>query len=196
MHSCPCGGGNLLWYSSKTPKLAASIPPDFPNLETLRLYTQPVTSQGDASFMAPPLVSNGGPNPVALTSFAKRHFVWGNPDGVLCYFASYIFPGLAIRELICRAVMLDQCAIHTPCQLTISEIIMYCCNKSSSYEKEAHVKLMVDDEYLVAICKAVSDTGEVDTHVRHKITHRMKKGRPETSSSESSKRSGAGLAAS
>ncbi|KAF8223227.1 PIN domain-like protein [Tricholoma matsutake] len=117
------------------PKLANLIPNTFPDLQILRLYTHPKTLQHQAAFVMPPLVSNGGIDTVALSHFAKRTFVWGqDPGSVLQHFASFVFSGIAVQELIRHA--------------------------SSAYQREARVKLHFEREYLASICWAASDMGD------------------------------------
>jgi hypothetical protein len=144
------------------PKLANSIPADFPDLKVLKLYMHPIMSQGCASFVLPLLASDQGPDVVALSCFAKHNFIWGlDPGQVLCYFSTYVFPGIAVRELIRHAVLLDQNAVHHPITPSlISAAILYRCNQSSAYQNEARIHLLFEEEYLADVCRAVSDTGD------------------------------------
>jgi hypothetical protein len=150
------------FLKQRQPKLANLIPDTFPDLRILRLYTHPKTLQHQAAFVMPPFVLNGGIDTVALSRFAKRTFVWGrDPGGVLRHFASFVFSGIAVQELIRHAVLLDQGALRRPVTLPlIGGVLLYRSNKSSAYQREARVKLHFEREYLASVCRAASDTGD------------------------------------
>jgi hypothetical protein len=150
------------FLQQQQPKLANSIPADFSDLKVLKLYTHPITSQGCTGFVVPLLASDRGPDPVALSCFAKCNFIWRlDPGQVLCYFSTYISPGIAVWELIRHAVLLDQNAVHHPITPSlIGAEILYRCNQSSAYQNEARVHLLFEEEYLADICRAASDTGD------------------------------------
>jgi hypothetical protein len=153
----------------RQPKLTTLIPNDFPDLHILKLYTHLNTLQGQAGFVMSLLASNRAFDMVAIAHFAKRNFVWAkDADSALHHFDPLVFSGIAVRELVRHAVLLDQGALHHPVTLPlIGDVLLYRFNKSSSYQKVACVKLHFGHEYITSICQAVSDTR--DAHSANEI---------------------------
>jgi hypothetical protein len=89
------------------PRLAQSMPPDFPDLGLINCYLAPVTSQYHQSKENTILVSQSAPDVVRLARFAEDNFLWGDTIGILKNFSSSIFPGLALYELIQAARAID-----------------------------------------------------------------------------------------
>lgn len=79
------------------PKLASSMPPDFPDIDVARLYVRPLTSADSGGL---PSLNWMLPDLAALARFAEESFVWGHRPGILNHFSATIFPGFALRELI------------------------------------------------------------------------------------------------
>jgi hypothetical protein len=82
------------------PVLAKSIPPDFPDIEFIQLYLNPITSEFQQFQMRPVVIPKKGPDVVRLARFAEDNFMWGNLLGILKHFSTSVFPGLALYELI------------------------------------------------------------------------------------------------
>ena len=92
----------------RLPVLAASVPPDFPDLEIINLYLNPVTSEHERHKGAVAIIAEQGPDLVRLAQFVEEHFVWGDFDGILKRFSSCVFPGLALRELLSAVRDMDR----------------------------------------------------------------------------------------
>jgi len=82
------------------PLLAQSIPSDFPDIELIQLYLNPITSEFRQSKEPLVVISKNGPDVVRLARFAEDNFMWGNLRGILNHFSTSVFPGLALYELI------------------------------------------------------------------------------------------------
>ena len=78
------------------PVLAASVPLDFPDLISINLYLNPVTSEHKQYKGAVAIFTEQGPDLVRLAQFAEEHFVWGDLAGILKRFSTCVFPGLAL----------------------------------------------------------------------------------------------------
>ena len=78
------------------PVLAASVPPNFPDLESINLYLNPVTSEHEQHKGANVIIAEQGPDLVYLAWFIEEHFVWGDLAGILKRFSTCVFPGLAL----------------------------------------------------------------------------------------------------
>jgi Holliday junction resolvase YEN1 len=87
------------------PKLANSVPVDFPDLAIVQLYLAPRTTV----YVIPPavFVPAHGVDFASLAQFCERNFVWANAGGILRWFASYVFPGHAVRQLVKAAAGMD-----------------------------------------------------------------------------------------
>jgi hypothetical protein len=97
------------------PALAENIPSDFPDMEIVSLYVDPITSEGSQA--APTEIVRKQPQLAALATFAQRNFVWGTADGILKRFATSIFPGLALRQLLDAATSADLGHPTRPCSM-------------------------------------------------------------------------------
>jgi hypothetical protein len=95
----------------RLPVLAASVPLDFPDLNLVNLYLNPVTSEHEQHKGAVAIIAEQGPDLVCLAQFVEEHFVWGDFAGILKRFSSCVFPGLALRELLSAARDID-CGIR------------------------------------------------------------------------------------
>ena len=83
------------------------MPLDFPDIELINLYLNPVTSRHERCNDTVTIIAGQGPDLVRLARFAEEHFVWGDLAGILKRFSTCVFPGLALRELLDAAHDLD-----------------------------------------------------------------------------------------
>ena len=97
----------LLSLHKCLPVLAASVPLDFPDLISINLYLNQVTSEHKQYKGAVAIFTERGPDLVHLAQFAEEHFVWGDLAGILKRFSTCVFPGLALRELLGAAHDID-----------------------------------------------------------------------------------------
>ncbi|KAJ7831146.1 PIN domain-like protein, partial [Mycena olivaceomarginata] len=84
-------------------RLAASIPADFPDLEVINLYLHPIVVEHTSTrplILRPPRLD-------VLARFAEDHFGWGDSVGILAHFADHLFAGLVVRDLVQRALAMD-----------------------------------------------------------------------------------------
>jgi hypothetical protein len=86
----------------RCPRLAQSVPSEFPDVDLVKLYLNPLTSHNIAN-----TAINATPerraDVVHLAKFAEDNFVWGDFAGILKQFSMTVFPGLALRELVYAA---------------------------------------------------------------------------------------------
>jgi len=123
-------------------KLALTIMPDFPDPRIINLYIQPRTSEGNGSPSRPQPTVAKGLDVAALAMFASRHFNWVVGAKLVKRFASTIFPGLAMHELVHIACLLDQQALHHPVvRPLIGNVIAYWSHPSAGGIKEACIDL-------------------------------------------------------
>jgi Holliday junction resolvase YEN1 len=136
------------------PALAENIPSDFPDINVLSLYMDPVTSEG--THTAPTDISFKQPQLAALATFAERNFVWGTTLGVLTHFAASVFPGLALRELLDAASAADggQTVNSASCPL-LGHIVGVRENQATCYLPEVRVVLTPDQSLSTQICSGI-----------------------------------------
>jgi hypothetical protein len=92
----------------RLPVLAASVPLNFPDINFINLYLNPVTSEHEQHKGAVAIIAEQGPDLVRLAQFVEEHFVWGDLAGILKRFSSCVFPGLALRELLSAVRDIDR----------------------------------------------------------------------------------------
>jgi hypothetical protein len=87
------------------PKLASLVPMDFPDMAVLQLYLAPCMTD----YMTHPavFVPVCRVDFVLLMLFCEWNFQWADAGAILRYFASYVFPGHAVRQLIKAAMAMD-----------------------------------------------------------------------------------------
>ena len=90
------------------PVLATLVPLDFPDLISINLYLNPVTSEHKRYKGAVAIFTERGPDLVRLAQFSEEHFVWGDLAGILKRFSTCVFPGLALQELLGAARDIDR----------------------------------------------------------------------------------------
>jgi hypothetical protein len=84
------------------------MPLDFPDLNLINLYLNPVTSRHERCKENVTIIAEQSPDMVRLAQFVEEHFVWGDLAGILKRFSTCVFPGLALRELLNAAHDLDR----------------------------------------------------------------------------------------
>ncbi|KAF8239773.1 hypothetical protein L208DRAFT_1020706, partial [Tricholoma matsutake] len=95
----------LRQLSKSLPTLTSSVPADFPDMTVLQLYLAPCTTD----YVTHPavFVPMHGVDFVLLVLFCEQNFVWADARGILRFFASYVFPGHAVHQLIKSAMVMD-----------------------------------------------------------------------------------------
>jgi holliday junction resolvase YEN1 len=86
------------------PHMAQAIPSDFPDIDIIRLYVDPLSSLHSGVNVAVPACA---PDVVHLARFVEDNFVWGNLLRILKSFSTSVFPGLALCELVDAAKEMD-----------------------------------------------------------------------------------------
>ncbi|KAF8211844.1 PIN domain-like protein [Mycena galopus ATCC 62051] len=133
------------------PQLAADIPPDFPDLDIIKLYFHPIVSGPSAM---QPLVFQP-PRLDILARFAEDYFAWGDTIGILEHFASQLFAGFVIRELVHRASAVEDPAIQHP-PLIIRRIVGERRHKSTGYLAELRLVLNLDPNIVTTVLQAIA----------------------------------------
>lgn len=142
------------FLARKQPHVASRIPADFPDLKILHLYLHPLTSEFGGGPLIP-LVSHGGPDPLALAKYSQKQFAWNS--GILRYLASWVFPGMAVRELVAQATRLDHAQAQHPIRsLFFGPVLWYRERPVTSGLPELRVHLTVDEALLASIVDAVA----------------------------------------
>ena len=72
------------------PVLAASMPLDFPDLNLINLYLNPVTSRLERCKETVATIAEQSPDLVRLAQFVEEHFVWGDLAGILKRFSTCV----------------------------------------------------------------------------------------------------------
>jgi len=101
------------YLKCKRPKLASRFPDTFPNLDALRAYAQPVTSESEAlldgiSLPVPQIQWTREHSLGALAKFCEERFEWGTTQMIPKRFRSLLWHGSTIRVLRRAALDLDQ----------------------------------------------------------------------------------------
>ncbi|KAH7908326.1 hypothetical protein BJ138DRAFT_1128532 [Hygrophoropsis aurantiaca] len=103
---------------SKNPSLASKIPDDFPDINLLRLYTHPVTSETDRK--AGPVSNNitwdHKLDLGKLAGLCELYFEWGVKDRIVQRFRSVLWPSAIVRTLQQATLDIDKedsCASST-----------------------------------------------------------------------------------
>ncbi|KAG5650957.1 hypothetical protein H0H81_010414 [Sphagnurus paluster] len=137
------------FLSQKQPTVAASVPANFPDINIIHLYTHPLTSEDAGPSHHPSLVTTQSLDLPCLVKFAEDHFTCTDHEGIYRIFASFIFPGLAVRQLMSIALSTD---LGLPQQsfTMLNEVIAIRCESESSgaFVPEARVRLLIDDQIL------------------------------------------------
>ncbi|KAJ6600862.1 hypothetical protein B0H10DRAFT_1958552 [Mycena sp. CBHHK59/15] len=93
----------------RQPKLANNIPPDFPDLDVVELYTDPLTSWSSRFAGTPPDTSCWTPcEPIVnqISDFCVARFGW--QEVILDRFKSNLWPGVALRMIFSRYLIYDK----------------------------------------------------------------------------------------
>jgi len=92
----------------KSPSLAKKVPDDFPDLNVLDSYLDPVTSRSKgrklAEYYNPDKMWEKEPNLELIASFCEISFEWGFLDIIIKRFRTLLWPGIVVR-ILRRAVL-------------------------------------------------------------------------------------------
>ncbi|KAJ7796804.1 PIN domain-like protein [Mycena olivaceomarginata] len=136
----------------RCPQLADTIPADFPDPTIINLYLHPIVSEpavgSDLVFRFPRLD--------VLARFAEENFQWGDSVGILDHFADHLFAGFVIRELACRASVVDGTVVAlSPSPSVIKRIVGERCHKSTGYLVELRLTLSLDPAILTMALQSI-----------------------------------------
>ncbi|GLB44091.1 putative 5'-3' exodeoxyribonuclease activity [Lyophyllum shimeji] len=136
----------------RLPHVAEAVPLDFPNIAIINLYLHPRTSEHADLTELPSLVREQGPDLVRLTRFAETHFLWGDPEGIYRAFATKIFPGLAMRQLISAALCADLGLAPRACPMIGTMVSLRRESQSSEpHVPEVRVNLSISNQIINTI---------------------------------------------
>jgi holliday junction resolvase YEN1 len=95
----------------KCPKLAEDVPADFPNVDLVMAYVEPLTSWSrggrDMSFLQPK-----EPRLDLLTPFCHQNFSWGSLNDVQLKLSKTLWDGICLKMLCMVCVHLFLCRQH------------------------------------------------------------------------------------
>lgn len=86
--------------SRKHPKIAQLLPLDFPNINVLRLYSHPITSENFTLSTVLGFSQDAEPDLGKLANFCERFFGWGPETDILKSFRNIIWPGVVCRRFL------------------------------------------------------------------------------------------------
>ena len=106
----------------KSPALAKRITDSFPNLDVLRCYTHPITSESDTtrgvkgSKSGLETLWQKTPDISKIAHVCELFFEWGVEETVVKRFRSFLWPGAVLRQLLQAALERDarRASKHTP----------------------------------------------------------------------------------
>lgn len=140
--------------------LANNIPSDFPDMDIVSLYVDPVTSEGSPT--APTEIVHKQPQLAALATFAQRNFVWGTTNRILERFSTSIFPGLALRQVLDAATSADLGHPIRSCSM-LGTVVGERENLSTCFLPEVRVLILVSDDLLQQILSGTGTNWSVGT---------------------------------
>jgi hypothetical protein len=82
------------------PQIANAIPPNFPELEYINMYLNPLTLAHKQQEEAVAAIAVQDPSLALLARFVEDHFLHRDLVGILTRFSTGVFPGLALQELL------------------------------------------------------------------------------------------------
>ncbi|KAF8173372.1 hypothetical protein K438DRAFT_1980920 [Mycena galopus ATCC 62051] len=131
--------------------LAASIPANFPDLEVINLYLHPVVVEHTSTrplILRPPRLD-------VLARFAEDHFGWGDSVGILAHFADHLFAGLVVRDLVQRALAMDDLLSPLAVPSIINSIVRERHHKSTGFLAELRLMLDLDPTILISALQSI-----------------------------------------
>ncbi|KAJ7799690.1 PIN domain-like protein [Mycena olivaceomarginata] len=132
-------------------RLAASIPADFPDLEVINLYLHPIVVEHTSTrplILRPPRLD-------VLARFAEDHFGWGDSVGILAHFADHLFAGLVVRDLVQRALAMDDLLPPLAVPSIIDSIVRERHHKSTGFLAELRLMLDLDPTILISALQSI-----------------------------------------
>ncbi|KAG5634035.1 hypothetical protein H0H81_003693, partial [Sphagnurus paluster] len=140
------------FLSQKQPNIAASVPANFPDINTICLYTHLLTSEDAGPSQHPSLLATRSLDLPHLIKFAEDHFLCADHGGIHRFFALFIFPGLAVRQLMSVALSIDLGLSRQPVTILNKVIALRSESESSgAFVPEARVSLLIDDQNFCTI---------------------------------------------
>jgi hypothetical protein len=134
--------------------LADNIPSDFPDMDIVSLYADPITSEGSPT--APTEIVRKQPQLAALAAFAQRNFIWGaTTDGILTHFSTSVFPGLVLRQLLDAASSADFGHPVPPCPM-LGTVVSERENLSTCFLPEVRALIIASNDLLHQISSGTS----------------------------------------
>ncbi|KAF5365299.1 hypothetical protein D9758_005473 [Tetrapyrgos nigripes] len=106
----------------KNKKLAAAVPHDFPSMDTVRLYTNPLVSDWSHSNAAP-VYNFCLPDLSQLSDLSAQFFLWASPGLLNQKFESKVFGGFGISYLIACSMQPDLIVEHEHNTFHIDDVI-------------------------------------------------------------------------
>jgi hypothetical protein len=97
------------YLGRKCVALAKSVPDDFPDLQVLRSYTNPITTESEAKRKGtrPKIIGWGlEPNIGKIAGICELYFEWGVKEIIIKRFRTVLWPSVVLRIL--RKIVLDQ----------------------------------------------------------------------------------------
>ncbi|KZP20481.1 PIN domain-like protein [Athelia psychrophila] len=141
--------------TSRHPTIAAGIPPDFPDLNVVRLYLEPA-----AHSSRPPPFSQAphSIDAVAIAALASTSFQWGKRAiDTLERFAKSVFPALALRELIRDTNIADAGSRQNGRHHMITAIVRERKASETCFLAEARATLTIQPGLIKSICEHLPD---------------------------------------
>jgi holliday junction resolvase YEN1 len=83
----------------RNPKLAASVPDNFPDPQVLLAYVKPVTSASDDSFQIPSSFGQQRPDVGKMAVLCHRWFSWGDAEGIVTKLSKILWPGICFQSV-------------------------------------------------------------------------------------------------
>jgi hypothetical protein len=96
-----------------------------------------------------------------LARFAEDHFGWGDSVGILAHFADQLFAGLVVRDLVQRALAMDDLLPPLAVPSIINSIVRERHHKSTGFLAE--LRLMLDLNPTILISALLSIIGRRDS---------------------------------
>lgn len=142
------------FLTSRHPKLAATVPDTFPELDVLDLYLHPISHENDLTDSPPLVFSCSEPRAVELTAIASTTFQWGRvAKGIFKRYEEIFFPAMAIHQIIQGAVDIDTGrAIPGESCPMIGEILLERKVASTCFLPEVRVLLIIPPKLIEDIC--------------------------------------------
>lgn len=143
------------YLTSRHPKLAASVPANFPDLNVVRLYLEPA-----AHSSRPPLFPQTlrSVNAAAIVALASTSFQWGkHAVDTLERFERFVFPALSLRELIRDINLADAGSQQNGKCRMITAVVREREASETCFLAEARATLTIPPGLIKSICEHLPD---------------------------------------